>query len=261
MDIDTEIYRGGFHSLLHRFEKKRRPYANADKALPAEDVDLEALAQQIIAPHVIDPSEPARYCAYSKQDRLRQELSGQSELHLLHALLIAILRRRDPPMRAQLLFHRIWRENGKSFVGEISVRWMISAATTFADCGQTGDQRACGMGLSILFDMIKLHDSERSNSGRPGQRPFRQKPGSERQSLAFNMQPYAIRKGDLDHNMLARLWMLCENDDTIAPLGFHMLRLVMHDRRSIFGRMQRLKSIKKREGRLLQANKTDPEPN
>ena len=39
--------------------------------------------------------------------------------------------------------------------------------------------------------------------------------------------------------MLARLWRLAERDDTLQPLGFRMLRMVMTDKRSVFARVQR----------------------
>ncbi len=123
----------------------------------------------------------------------------------------------------------------------IPVRWMISAATTFSDVDQTADQRAAGMALSILFDMIKLHDSERRISGQPGRTPFRADEGRKRFPVAFNMDPYSFKGGDLDKIMLARIWQLCEGDATIKPLGFAMLRLVMTEPRSIFGRVQDIK--------------------
>ncbi len=255
MDNNKKIYAGGFHGIVRKFEKKRQPFENPLEVLPPPDVDLMELAQQIIAPSDTLPSPALRYCPHSKKERLRIELEGQSELHLLHALLISMLRRMDPPDEAKNLFHRIWQETGKSFVKQLSIRWMIAAATTFADHGQTGDQRACGMGLSALFDMIKLHDSERRLSGRRNNRPFQQTKGAEPHSLAFDLRPYAIELGDLDRNLLARLWLFCEKDATIAPLGFHMLQLIMYDRRSIFARMQRLKANKRRQNRIMDSDK------
>jgi hypothetical protein len=45
--------------------------------------------------------------------------------------------------------------------------------------------------------------------------------------------------------MLARLWRICENDLVLRPLGMKMLRMVMEDPRSIFGRIQRYKAPRK----------------
>jgi hypothetical protein len=55
------------------------------------------------------------------------------------------------------------------------------------------------------------------------------------------MVPYSFQNGDLDRNMLARLWALSEKDEVIAPLARSMLFAVMTDQRSIFARAQRLK--------------------
>ena len=125
---------------------------------------------------------------------------------------------------------------------DLSVRWLISTATTFADCGETGDQRALGMGLSTLFDTIKLHDSERRAAGLAGDALSPQVPRPQRAPLAFDMWPYAMARGDLDKVLLARLWALAERDATMRPLGMRMLRLVMSDPRSVFARIQRFKS-------------------
>ncbi len=94
----------------------------------------------------------------------------------------------------------------------------------------------------MLFDLIKLHDSERRQSGRKNSSGFPRRRGGPRpDDLAFGMDAYSLDRGDLDKNMLARLWRYTENDTVLQPLGVQMLRLVMSDPRSIFGRIQRYK--------------------
>jgi hypothetical protein len=207
-------------------------------------VDLAALLTEQVPPPPSLDTPPPRYSARNKWLELQDEFQGQPALFHLHAMLIAMSRRDNPPDRAMALFFRIWSELGQQIAPELSVRWLISAATTFADCGQTADQRACGMGLSTMFDMIKMHDSERRVSGRPNNTPFRRTPGTRRAPLAFGMAPYSLKRGDADRVMLARLWQLCERDATIRPLGMRMLRMAITDRRSIFGRLQKLRPRK-----------------
>lgn len=242
LDGDDLIYPSGFAGLIDRLESRQKPYDDPLTALPDVDVDLAALRlQTIVAPAGPGPDDWRRDIE-RKRESLKHELAGQSHLALLHALVISILRRRDPPKRAKALFFRIWDEQGHVFAQELPVRWLIAAATTFADHGRNGDQRAAGMGLSTLFDMIKLHDSERRLSGRSNADPFRHRKHRDRASLAFDMTPYALNhRGDMDRVMLARLWQVGTSDDTIMPLTMRMLGLVMKDPRSVFARVQHFK--------------------
>ncbi|MGC3936635.1 hypothetical protein ACOTTU_02395 [Roseobacter sp. EG26] len=241
MNNKDEIHRGGYFKLMRELERRQRPFEELDEILPPEDVDLEAVhTRKVVAPEV-DFRDAARFSAGRKWVELQAQFEGESALHHLHAMLIAVTRRRDPPQRALDLFFRIWAEHGNAMARELPTRWLISAATTFADVGQNGDQRALGMGLSTLFDMIKLHDSERRVTGLANSTPFRRKPGIRRPALAFQMQPYSLKGGDLDRVLLSRLWQLCERDATIRPLGMRMLWMAMTDHRSILGRVQKFK--------------------
>ena len=239
--MQDHIYRGGYYSVMRHFESKQMPLTHLEQVLPPEDVDL---AQLMRAKVVTPPPLKAlpQHHAGIRRHELATALAGHSELVLLHAMLIATLRKSDFPSFALPMFLRIWDEEGPEFVKTLPIRWQISAATTFADHGVTADQRVCGMGLMMLFDMVKMHDSERRMSGRPGSRPYRRSAGIKKPPLAFDMPRYSLSRGDADRNMLARLWRLSERDDTIAPLAQNMLRLVMTDDRSIFARLQTIKA-------------------
>lgn len=235
-----EIYPGGFHALMRHRNSKRRPFSRVEEVLPQRDVDLAVLASRIVTPPEDTYHDYEKRDFHAKRANLQPEFVGQSELALLHALTIASLRRRDSPEVAAVLFLRIWEEHGADLVQTLSVRWQISAATTFADHGANMTQRSLGMGLSVMFDMIKLHDTERRLSGQPGRRPFRRKRGRELDGMPFGLDAYSFRSGDLDRNMLARFWELSEEDATIAPLARSMLRLAITDRRTIFARARRI---------------------
>ncbi|MGB3244985.1 MAG: hypothetical protein WBB25_10650 [Sulfitobacter sp.] len=241
MDAPGDLYNGGFAGLLRRQEKRQRSFDDVDEVLPDPDIDLVPLFDQSLPAPDMHFEDAPRFGALRKWLELQDEFQGQPRIFHLHAMLIAISRRDDPPQAAITLFHRIWDEHGAQMAKEIPVRWMISAATSFSDIGVKGDQRACGMALSILFDMIKLHDSERRISGQPGRVPFKPTKGRRRFPVAFDMDAYSFKGGDLDKIMLARIWQLCERDATIRPLGLAMLRKVMTEPRSIFGRVQELK--------------------
>ena len=241
VDPEDTIYPGGFAKLMKFLERRQRPFHDAADVLPPRDVDLLALHTAPMPAPTEKYDDIPRYNARRKWLELQKEFEGQPQLLHLHAMLIAMSRRNDPPGDAMPLFFRIWDEHGALMAQALTVRWLISTATTFADCGRTADQRALGMGVSTLFDLVKLHDSERRSMGLAGDTPglFVRRP--KRPPLGFGMAPYAFVNGDVDKVMLARLWQLAERDGTIRPLAMRMLRIAMTDRRSIFGRLQALK--------------------
>ncbi|MEM6373607.1 MAG: hypothetical protein AAF727_12620 [Pseudomonadota bacterium] len=238
---DTSIHSGGYVKLMNTLDKKRSPFKNAADLVPPLDTDLDTLWTTEVPETDLKYSDTPRYDVRRKYLELQMEFVGQPEILRLHALLIAMSRRRDPPPDAMPLFFRIWREQGARLADTLSVRWLISSATTFADCGENGDQRALGMGLSTVFDLIKLHDSERRCTGKPGNEKVKFVRHKRRPPLAFDMPPYSMERGDLDRIMLARLWHLSEQDSTIAPLAMRMLLLLMEDRSTIFARVQAYK--------------------
>ncbi|APG46460.1 hypothetical protein [Phaeobacter porticola] len=245
MDLDNENYPGGFYKLMRQLEKKETPFLEAATALPPVDVDFSTLCAPLPpsgGAAVTDLSDLADHHIAHKWQALRDEFADLPEIWALHALCIAILRRRDPPAEARQLFLRIWREQGANLASELSTRWLISAAATFADHGDTIEQRLGGQGLQMLFHLIKLHDSERRLSGRATDNGFPRIKGKDLDALGLGMKPYHLPHGDLDRHMLARLWRYAEQDSALQPLGVQMLRMVMSDPRSIFGRVQRYKS-------------------
>ncbi|WP_147106007.1 hypothetical protein [Tateyamaria sp. syn59] len=238
---DNPIYAGDYAALMRFLEKRQRPFDNAADLVPPLDTDLAALWDQMVPATTLKYSDTPRYDVRRKHLELQKEFKGAPQILHLHALLIAISRRDAPPAHALPLFFRLWREEGQRLADILSVRWLISTATTFADCGETGDQRALGMGLSVLFDLVKLHDSERRCTGKPGHEKVKFVRHKYRPPLGLDMPPYSIEKGDLDKVLLARLWQLTERDTTIRPLAMRMLRMVMTDRATVFARMQSYK--------------------
>jgi hypothetical protein len=235
------VYPEGIAALVKAFEFKQLPFDGAAEALPAADSDLAALWQREVSKPGWSWRRAPRYSARRKYLELTEEFIGQPEILLLHAFLSAVLRRGAPPPQAPVLFQRLWEEEGERLARTLPMRWLISAATTFGDCGTTPEQRACGMGLSVMIDMIKLHDSERRYSGKPGDEPFNWLKSGRKIPIAFDLSPYAIVRGDLDRNLLARLWKQAEGDPAIRPLGFEIIDRLMAEPRTVFARFQELR--------------------
>ncbi|WP_293573163.1 hypothetical protein [Phaeobacter sp.] len=242
MDLEQETYPGGFFKLMRDLERKEATFLDPLSALPKSTVNLAALWAPVAD---VDRSPdtdalPPRHIDH-KWQALQHEFTGQPQLWALHALVIAILRRRTPPPEARHLFLRIWQEQGDALADQLPIRWLVSAAATFADHGDTIEQRLGGQGLHMLFQLMQLHDSERRLSGRANDNGFPRVRGKKLDDLGFGQKPYNLPHGDLDKQMLARLWRMSETDEVFRPLGQHLLRFVMADQRSIFGRIQRYK--------------------
>ena len=243
MGVDDTIYPGSFYELVRRFNRQRAPFKGAGASLPDADIDLTGLFEK-----PCDPPEPNwqaldRQNAARKKSELLNEFQGQPSVLALHAFVIACLRRNDPPVVAQILFHRLWSETGAQLAPLLTTRWKISTATTFAEHGNTATQKALGMGLSVVFDLIKLHENERRRSGMAPEQPFEPAKGTKLPRLGLGLGRYSFRgTGDLDRNMLSRLWLMSEEDPAIAPLAQSMLRMLVDDERTIFGRVQKIRT-------------------
>ncbi|CUH80338.1 glycosyltransferase family 2 protein [Tropicibacter naphthalenivorans] len=232
-------------ALLSQYEARRDSFSYAEgEALPPLDLDLAPMADQIVADPQDDPvlGPPFRSSYHRKCFQLREELQGQSELVFLNGLLIAHLRKRSYPDHAPTLFQRLWAEHGAHLLAHLNQRWLVSAVTTFGDHGTTPAQRSVGLSLTALFGMMKLYESERLHSGQPPEKPFTLE--KTRAPLPMEMDAYSITNGGLDVNLLARLWQEAEGDQVIAPLAHHLLDLLIHDDRTLFRRLQTMRTRK-----------------
>lgn len=238
---DTNILPNGLDTLAAYFDRREERYINIQSVVPAGKIDFAAMKARKLPPLDATLARTQTRNAETKYAYLRNQFPEQSELLAFHALLIALLRRREFPQRIARLFLRMWQEEGEFLATELPARWLISAATTFADIGETTEQRLGGQAFSLVFDLIKLHDSERGLSGRPNTMPFPEIAPDDRFPLAFDLDLYTLRDGDMDLTMLWRLHKLAEADPLFRPLGRRMLELLLYDNRTVFARVQKLK--------------------
>ncbi|TDK43029.1 hypothetical protein [Antarcticimicrobium luteum] len=250
------IIPGGLDALSGYFATRDSPYRNVAAVIPRGRLDLEPLKTAYLPE--MDAPVKRRHTddARKKYAYLRSVLCGHPELLAVHALVIALLRRREYPPRIRKLFLRMWREEGAFLAAHLPARWLVSAATTFAEIGETPQQRLAGQSFALVFDMIKLHDSERRLSGRPNSIPFPQNPVDDRYPLAFDLDPYSMPDGDLEVTILTRLHKMAEADAVFRPLGRRMLNLLMTDNRTVFARVQQFKTPRSLRGPLATGSDT-----
>ena len=216
------------------------PFVHFPDEMPAAH-DLHA---PVIAPD--GPEETAAFNDFAARSRnLARAFAGQPRLYLVHAQCVSLLRRRDPPEGIAALFHRLWAEHGGDMADSLPVRWLISAATTFADYGATATERQAGEALSTLFAMLKLAETERLFSGFAPDVPFR--PGRAKVPLPMSMQPFAIHGGDLDRALLTRIWRAGTASPATDALTRRLLTALADDPRGLFAR---LAAMRQRRNRL-----------
>ncbi len=246
--MSLNIYPGGLARLVQRFEKKQTPMAQPLDYLPPVDCDLAAVRSTALTPGMYRPDTLPKTTLERVYLEITAEFEGQSAFLYLHAMLIAILRRRPIAEGAERFYFRLWEEQGDWLAQHLTTRWRISAATTFGELGRTAHQRAVGTGLSVMFDMIKLYESERALNGRQPTQLGKRVPADTRPDLPLGLGPYMTRRGDLDRNLLGRLLQQANQDRLIYPLAKVMIGDIMGDSGTVFARMQRRKGIKPTKG-------------
>lgn len=241
-------YEGGIPALLAQMEARREPLIyGPDDALPPLDADLGPLKEMRVLRPNEDPEFEAPTTTYArKRKTLRREFRGAPELCYLNGMLIANLRRSAAPPQCAPLFLRLWAEEADFLIAHLDPRWLVSSVTTFGDHGATEAQRQVGRGLSVLFNTMKLYESERLYSGRAADTPFRLR-GRASSELPMQMDRFALEHGGLDVNMLGRLWQEAEEDAVVRPLAHHLLTELIHDPRTVFRRLRRMRVRKERQ--------------
>lgn len=230
-------------SLISHWDKRRGPMRPQEgEGLPGVDVDLAALKAITLpaAPPPL-PSGAGRYA--EKEHELRRELAGQSELVLLHGLLIANLRKRRFPDHAPQLFRRLWVEQSPYLLEVLSTRWLISAVITFGDQGQTASELALGREMGMMFSMIKLYEFERLHSGKPPEEPFGLKRVDAKMPLG--MTPFSLATGGLDINLLAPIWQRALDEPVMGPLACCLLDRLNQDPGGLFRRIGQMRAKKR----------------
>ncbi|MCB1333545.1 MAG: hypothetical protein KDK26_07805 [Roseivivax sp.] len=237
-------YPGGFAAIEARLDRRRDPIRfHTGTWMPPADLDLEALAARTVADPATDPAEqdPRTTRYFLKRRALRAEFAGRSELCFVHGLVIACLRKSEYPPHFPALFDRMWREQPDALLSQLDLRWLVSAATTFADAGLTDTRRALGLGLSTLFGTLKLYESERLYAGLPPEEPF--PPGHKnRAALPLDMDAFALRTGDADITVLGRLWSAAQAEPVMRPLATRLLTALIDTRGTAFGRLMTMRA-------------------
>lgn len=252
MAEDELTYKGGFTKLIPQAGKQASHYAGmAELLVTLTRNGLDSLeAHPTPAPESFNP---APVTAPEKLDQLCNEFASQPMLLTVHALVIAASRRKDPPDIARTIFLNMWRQKPSVLLHHLDMRWALSALLTFRIFGENEVQRTTAAEMDVLFSLMKLYESERLYSGFAPDQPFRL---SRRNSheLPFGVAGYSLSRGDLDRNMLGRLWVGAEEDPVLRPLACHLLNQLNREPRGIFRRLKLMRRERRARRDRREAN-------
>lgn len=235
MTKSSKTFPGGIAALLPQYQKRRALLTGdaGQDALPL-DVDFKVLAAMPLPPQDLPRPDGLSRVA-KKRHMLLGELTGHSELALLHGLLISHLRKHTYPEGAPTLFLRLWQEEEDWLLANLPTRWLISAVITFAEHGQTEADRNLAARMNMLFSLMKIYEAERCFSGKQPQEPFRVK-DRNKTALPMGMKDFSVLQGDLEAHLLAPLWRDANHAPAIGNLVRHLLNILDADDGTVFRR-------------------------
>ncbi len=244
----TQTFPGGLRKLAEQLGKRQAALKYREgEALPPLDCDLDAIAARRVPMDLAPPPEGSS-SSTRKWYAIASEMKGKSELAVLHGVLVANLRKRTCPAHAPALFRRLWAEKRLELFDQLTTRWLISAAITFADVGETEADRRLGQSLNLLFSVMKLYEAERLYSGLSPQTPFKMRDRLVA-DLPMEMPNFALIDGDLEANLLAPIWLEAQQSDGVGPLALELLDRLNRDPGTLFRRLALLRGAKRRKAR------------
>lgn len=96
---------------------------------------------------------------------LRVEFAGKAELLFEHAKLIVLIRREYKAKEMYALFRAMWDKEADYLAENLNMRWLISAADTFADHDDNVADRSVALMTSALATTVKIYETERYITG------------------------------------------------------------------------------------------------
>lgn len=149
-------------SRLERFLSlnRHRKRWGAGRHLPA-DADLAAMRERIVEAGEAVQTRGAEKSLDRHLENLRREFSGQPELLHHHARLIVLIRREVRPAESVARFLALWAQEAGFLCRHLNLRWLVSAADTFADHAPDPQARAVAMMATLLANTVKVCESDR----------------------------------------------------------------------------------------------------
>ena len=151
--------------------------------------------------------------------RLRREFAGSSELAFAHAALVVLIRRGIALPTVLSRYRMMWGAAGSLLCRQLSLRWLTSAADTFVDHGQDGEERSTAMLASAIAGLVKIYETERFATGEADVRAERIAAlQTNPVVLIGGLTGFAVGSGDMILNLVNRLRCVAADGGTPAHL-------------------------------------------
>ena len=144
---------------LLSFNQHRKRFGAKKLLFPSKD--YESLRIQVVSDVKTDVVLGSQKSLEGHLQDLRGEFSGQSELNYYHAQLSVLIRREYQVAKTYGQFLDLWTHEAHSLCQSLNLRWLVSAADTFAEHGRTLEHSSAGMLASVLINTIKIYETER----------------------------------------------------------------------------------------------------
>jgi len=223
-----------FFSLNQHFRRK----GGGDATRKHASVEFTLLKERIV------PGEEVVYTIGSQRDLeeqfeyLRGEFAGQPELLYYHAKLIVMMRRDIKAKENYQQFSRLWSEEREFLLRNLNLRWLVSAADTFADMSSDPVERALAFNASCLVNTVKMTESERFIQAleNAADDPERVEMLEERVALFDGLSVFKSGTDDTLRNMRWRLDSIAE----LHPVGGILKEAFMRlqDRPNVYQRFR-----------------------
>lgn len=141
--------------ILPRFRRRR---LGAEGHLVAE-AQYGAMRTRLVPGDAPRPAHRSPDDIGAHFENLAAEFAGQPELCLYLAKLIVMLRRDVDPPATFARYRRLWEMEGDFLLAHLSLRWLVSAADTFADQG--GEEYWPAILASVMANMAKVAETDR----------------------------------------------------------------------------------------------------
>lgn len=171
------------------------------------DPDLVAMRDRIVEAGVPVQTRGAEKSLDAHLANLRREFSGQPELVYHHARLIVLIRREVRREESVRQFRALWDQEAEFLCRHLNLRWLVSAADTFADHGEPG-VRAVAMMATLLANTVKICESDRYIRGAEALAPMPERIAKLQTDLVplfEGMSVFTVGTDDTLRNMYWRL--------------------------------------------------------
>ena len=146
---------------LLSFNQHRKRFGAGKVTKSLSDPNLEQLKHQIIDDDEVVYTHGAEKNIGQHLKNLRAEFAGTRELLHYHASLIVMIRREYEVAANVVRFEQLWAQEQDYLLEHLNMRWLVSAADTFADHARDPLTRALMLNVALLFNTVKMQETER----------------------------------------------------------------------------------------------------